>query len=83
MFANLYAALVDAVPGRGITVGVALATWLSGVIGQIADMVAEPISARWGSGPLLVGFSVLTLFAIPCVRIVTGKMAAEPVPVGI
>jgi len=80
MFAVLYTALVDAVPGRGIILGVALSGWLSGVTGKIADMMTEPVTRRLGPGALLIGFSILTLIAIPCIRALTRKVPADLVP---
>ena len=68
LFAVLYAALVDAVPGRGVILGVGLSRWLSGLIGYVANIMTEPVTSRLGSGPLVIGFSILTLIAIICVR---------------
>jgi MFS transporter, ACS family, hexuronate transporter len=80
LFAVLYTALVDAVPGRGIILGAALSGWLSGLMSKVANMMTEPISSRSGSGPLLIGFSILTLLAIICVRPLIRRMPAELVP---
>ena len=80
LFAVLYAALVDAVPGRGIVVGVGLSGWLGGLMGSVANIMTEPVTSRWGYGPLVVGFSILTLIAIICVRPLTRKMPGELMP---
>jgi len=80
LVAVLYTALVDAVPGRGIILGAGLTGWLSGLMGTVANMMTEPVSSRSGSGPLLIGFSILTLIAILCVRQLIRKMPAEVVP---
>lgn len=80
LMAVLYTALVDAVPGRGIILGAALSGWLSSLMSGTANMMTEPISNRWGSGPLLIGFSILTLIAIACVRALIRKMPTELVP---
>ena len=80
MFAVLFAALVDAVPGRGVIFGVGLGGWLSGMMGYVANIMTEPVTSRLGSGPLVIGFSILTLIAILCVRLLTRRMPGEPVP---
>jgi hypothetical protein len=80
LFAILYTALVDAVPGRGIILGVALSAWLTGVTSNLANMMTEPISTRSSSGLLLIGFSILALIAIGCVRALIRKVPAELVP---
>jgi len=80
LFAVLYAALVDAVPGRGIVVGVGLSGWLGGLMGAVANRMAEPAANPWGNGPLVIGFSVLTLIAVIGVRLLTKKMPGELVP---
>jgi len=80
LFALLYAALVDAVPGRGIVVGVGLSGWLGGLVGNVANIMSEPVTRRWGSGPLIIGFSILTVIAIICVRPLTRKMPGELKP---
>jgi hypothetical protein len=80
LVAVLYAALVDAVPGRGIVVGVGLSGWLGGLTGTVANIMSEPVTSRLGSGPLIIGFSILTLIAIICVRPLTRKMPGELVP---
>jgi hypothetical protein len=77
LFAVLYAALVDAVPGRGIVVGVGLSGWLGGLTGTVANFMSKPVTSRLGSGPLIIGFSILTLIAIMCVRPLTRKMPGE------
>jgi MFS family permease len=79
LFAVLYAVLLDAVPGRGIIVGVGLSGWLGGLTGYVANIMTEPVTSRLGSGPLVIGFSILTLVAILCVRPLTRKMPREPV----
>ena len=81
MFAVLYAALVDAVPGRGIIVGIGLSRWLGGLMGYVAILMTEPVTSRLGSGLLVIGFSILTLIAMICVRPLTRKIPGEPVPV--
>jgi MFS transporter, ACS family, hexuronate transporter len=81
LFAHLYAALVDAIPGRGIILGVGLSGWLGGVIAYVASTITEPISSRVGSAPLVVGFSVLTLVAIICVRPLARKIPGGMVQV--
>ena len=80
LFAVLSAALVDAVPGRGIIAGVALSGWLSGLVGTVADRMTEPVTSRWGHGPLVIGFSILTLIAVISVRPLTRKMPEELLP---
>lgn len=80
LFAVLYTALVDAVPGRGIILGAALGGWLSGLMSKVANMMTEPISSRSGSRPLLIGFSILALIAVLCVRALIRKMPAELMP---
>lgn len=80
LIAGLYAALVDAVPGRGIILGVVLSGWLTGLMSSVSNMITEPISSRSGSGPLLIGFSVLTLIAIGWVRALMRKMPTGLVP---
>ena len=77
LLAVLYAALVDAVPGRGIVVGVGLSGWLGGLSGTVANIMSGPVTSRLGSGPLIIGFSILTLIAIICVRPLTRKMPGE------
>jgi hypothetical protein len=77
LFAVLYAALVDAVPGRGIIVGFALSGWLGGLTGYVANNMTSPVTSRWGSGPLILGFSILTMIAILCVRSLTRKISEE------
>jgi MFS transporter, ACS family, D-galactonate transporter len=73
LFAVLYAALVDAVPGRGIILGVGLSRWLSGLMGNVANIMTEPVTSRLGSGPLVIGFSILALITIICVRPLTRR----------
>lgn len=80
LFAVLYALLVDAVPGRGIIVGVGLSAWLGGVMGHVANIIIEPITNRLGSGPLVVGFSMLSLIAMICVRSLRRKMPQKLIP---
>jgi MFS family permease len=80
LFAVLYTALVDAVVGRGIILGVGLSGSLSGLMGEVANMITEPVTSRSGSGPLLIGFSILTLIGMLCVRPLTRKIPAEVVP---
>jgi hypothetical protein len=80
LFAVLYAALVDAVPGRGVIVGFGLSRWLGGLMGYVANTMTGPVTSRWGSGPLVIGFSILTLIAIICVRLLTRKMPGELLP---
>jgi hypothetical protein len=65
---------------RGIIVGVALTRWLGGLIGTVANILAEPVTSRWGNEPLVIGFSILALFAVICVRLLTRKMPGELVP---
>jgi hypothetical protein len=79
LLAVLYTALVDAVPGRGIILGAGLGGWLSGVMGNVANLMTEPVSSSLGSGPLLIGFSMLTLIATLCARALIGKMPSEMV----
>ena len=79
-FAILYTALVDAVPGRGIILGAGLSGWLSGLMGNVANLITEPVSRGSGSGPLLIGFSILTLIATLCVRRLIRKLPTERVP---
>lgn len=80
LVAVLYTVLVDAVPGRGIILGVALVGWLSGVMSNVANLMTEPISSPPGSGPLLIGFSILPLIAVVCFRALISKVPAELVP---
>ena len=80
LFAVLYAALVDAIPGRGIILGVGLSGWLGGLMGYVANIMTEPLANRLGSAPLVVGFSILALIAIICVRSLTRKMSGKLVP---
>lgn len=80
LVAVLYALLVDAVPGRAIIVGVGLSRWLGGVMGQVANIIIEPITNRLGSGPLVIGFSVLSLIAMICVRSLPRKMPQKLIP---
>jgi len=80
LFAVLYTALVDAVPGRGIILGAGLGGWLSGVLISVANLMTEPVSSRLGSGPLLIGFSMLTLIATLFARALIRKMPAELLP---
>lgn len=76
----LYAALLDAVPGRGIIVGVGLSGLLGGVMASVANIMTELLTSRLGSGPLVIGFSILTLIAIIWVRTLTRKMPGELAP---
>jgi len=80
LFTVLYTALVDAVPRRDIILGVALSGWLSGLMGGAASMLTKPIGSRWGSTPLLIGFSTLALIAVPFVRALIRRMPAELIP---
>jgi len=80
LFAVLYAALVDAVPGRGVIVGVGLSRWLIALMGNVANIMTESVTSRLGSGLLVIGFSILTLIAIVCVRQLTRKMPGELMP---
>ena len=80
LVATLYTALVDAAPGRGIILGAGLSGWLGGLMGNVANLMTEPVSSRWGSEPLLIGFAILTLIATLCVRRLIRKMPAELVP---
>jgi len=81
LFAVLYTVLVDAVPGRGIILGAALGGWLSGLMSNVANMMIESISSRSGSGPLLIGFSVLTLIATLMCSLADKKDASGADPV--
>ena len=80
LFAVLYAALLDAVPGRGVIVGFALSGWLGALTGTVANAMTGPITSRWGSAPIVIGFSILTLTATLCVSRLTRKMPRELVP---
>lgn len=80
LFAVLYAALVDAVPGRGIIVGVGLSRWVGALMSYGANTMTGPVTSSWGSAPLVIGFSILTLIAILFVRPLTRKMPQELVP---
>ena len=80
LIASLYTALVDAVPGRGIILGAVLSGWLGGPMSTMAQMMSEPTNSRSGSGPLLIGFSILTLIAVVCVRPLIRKVPSELVP---
>jgi len=77
LFSLLYAALVDALPGRGIILGVGFIGWLGGVMAYVTNIMTEPLTSRFGSGPLVIGFSILTLAAIICVRRLARKMSGE------
>jgi MFS family permease len=81
-FAVLYAALVDAVPVRSIIVGVGLGGWLSGVMGNVANTMTQSVTSRFGSGPVVIGFTILTLIAVIWVRSLTRtrKIPGELVP---
>jgi ACS family hexuronate transporter-like MFS transporter len=80
MFAVLYAALADAVPGRGIILGIGLSVWLSALMASVTNIMSESLTSRFGSGPLVIGFCVLTLVAIICVRPLARKMSGEMTP---
>ena len=80
LFAVLYAALMDAVPGRGIILGVGLSLWLGALMVSITNIMAEPLTSRFGSGPLVIGFCILTVVAIICVRPLARRISAEITP---
>jgi hypothetical protein len=80
LFAVLYAALLDAVPGRAVILGLGLTSWLSGLMGNVANIMTEPVTSRLGSGPLVIGLSILALITVICFRLLTKKKPGELMP---